>query len=266
MTAAGFGELRDDNDANCTYEGDNNVLLQQTSNWLLNIWSNPAREDIGQKSPLKSLSFLTGVKQRLTSKFQPRSFNDLNNPKVILDAYKWLLCWLLQSTTQKLDEQLHQGMDSFSARNLSQVYYARTLSIVYIEHYVLETFWDQLCNKPTLDLEIKDVLINLLLLFGYWSLEKHLTILYQGGYISGPSTTNLIHEFILELCSLIKDDSVSLVDSLAPPDFILHSALGMSDGNIYKNLYIAMTQTPGCFERPNWWKDSAIRLHQKSKL
>lgn len=43
-----FGELRDDNDPNCTYEGDNNVLLGQASNYLLSLLE--AKEN-GKPSP-----------------------------------------------------------------------------------------------------------------------------------------------------------------------------------------------------------------------
>lgn len=54
-SGSGFGSLRNDNDANCTYEGDNNVLMQQSSNWLLSLHK---KIKVPFKSPLGSVAFL----------------------------------------------------------------------------------------------------------------------------------------------------------------------------------------------------------------
>ncbi|XP_063578739.1 peroxisomal acyl-coenzyme A oxidase 3 isoform X3 [Pongo abelii] len=77
-----LGVLRDDNDPNCTYEGDNNILLQQTSNYLLGLLAHQVQ--------------------------------------VALAAYKWLVCYLLRETYQKLNQEKRSGSSDFEARNKCQ--------------------------------------------------------------------------------------------------------------------------------------------------
>lgn len=55
---------------------------------------------------------------------------------------------------------------------------------------------------------------------------------FQGGYFKGPEPAEFYKEGIIQLLPKLKPESVALVDSIAPPDFILNSALGMSDGNV----------------------------------
>lgn len=57
ISVAGFGDLRNDNDPNLTYEGENNVLLQQASNWLLSGRKNGCKQ-FNETSPLQSAQFL----------------------------------------------------------------------------------------------------------------------------------------------------------------------------------------------------------------
>lgn len=71
LLAAGLSELRNANDANCTYEGDNNVLIQQTSNWLLNIWTNLLNGNTSCcDTPLGTIEFLKDSKTILSEKFK----------------------------------------------------------------------------------------------------------------------------------------------------------------------------------------------------
>lgn len=56
--------------------------------------------------------------------------------------------------------------------------------------------------------------------------------LYQGGFATGPEPATIIQDSVLKLCSELKDDAIALIDVIAPPDFILKSVLGASDGQV----------------------------------
>ncbi|KOB77076.1 Peroxisomal acyl-CoA oxidase 3 [Operophtera brumata] len=81
---------------------ENSLLLQQTSNWLLNVWAR--RHDLtAQDSPLGSLTFLHNADRM---------------------------------TAEKVSRLRAEGRDTFQAKNDSQSYNAVTLSIVYAEVYI----------------------------------------------------------------------------------------------------------------------------------
>ena len=50
-----------------------------------------------------------------------------------MQMFEWLMCYLLKTSHQKLDEALQSGKDLFTARNENQVFYSKTLAIVFIE-------------------------------------------------------------------------------------------------------------------------------------
>lgn len=68
LQAAGLGELRNNNDASCTYEGENNVLIQQASNWLLGV-RRQGHEHFGGASPMGSAAFLVDAKRILRRRY-----------------------------------------------------------------------------------------------------------------------------------------------------------------------------------------------------
>lgn len=108
--------------------------------------------------------------------------------------------------------------------------------------------------SPDLPPAIPAVLRRLALLYGLWSLDAHSSTLYEGGYYAGSAPNRLVRAAILQLCAELKPDAIALVDVFAPPDFILNSVLGASNGAIYENIYRLLNSRPGAFERPSWWR------------
>ncbi|GBM47709.1 Peroxisomal acyl-coenzyme A oxidase 3 [Araneus ventricosus] len=252
LQASGFGYLRNDNDANCTYEGDNNVLLQQTSNYLLGLLKK--KNDGCEFIHLESVNFLDKMDQILREKFRASVVEDCMDMQVILACFRWLVCYLMVKSSERFDEQNSETNDAFLAKCNSQVFFCRDLSIVFLEHAVLQKFYAFIVEEAA-DPQLSNVLHKLGCLYGLWCLQKYYTVLHEGGYCDQRNHSSLIKQAILKLCFELKDEAVSLVDVIAPPDFILNSALGRSDGEVYKNLYDAIIQTPGSLDRPSWWKE-----------
>ncbi|XP_038648075.1 peroxisomal acyl-coenzyme A oxidase 3 isoform X2 [Scyliorhinus canicula] len=246
-----IGDMRNDNDPNCTYEGDNNVLLQQTSNYLLGWIKAKHQDGVAIKSPLHSVDFLEDFNSILNQRFTATT-DEYMDSSVALAAYKWLVCYLLRESFMKLDDEKKSGKSDFECRNNSQVYYCRSLAIVFIEYNVLQRFHDFIHNSDT-PVKLQPVLERLSSLYGLWALTKHTAVLYQGGYFTGNQPARRLQNTVLNLCAQLKDDSVALVDVLAPPDFILNSPIGKADGEIYKNLWAAVLQGKNVLERPSWW-------------
>jgi acyl-CoA oxidase len=61
---------------------------------------------------------------------------------------------------------------------------------------------------------------------------KCFAIFDTGGYAMDSSLADLIKEGILQMCSQLKPEAVAVADSLAPPDFVLNSVIGKSDGKV----------------------------------
>lgn len=259
-----LGEIRNDNDPNCTYEGDNNVLLQQTSNYLMS-WMNCIRDKAPFESPFGTINVLQDYHHILGWKFTAASVEDCMDSSVPLAAYKWLVCYLLRESDQKLSKERQSGRSDFEAKNNCQVYYCRSLAIAFIEQTVLQRYHDY-THDPSIPSTLQPVLKNLSALYGLWSLSKHLAVLYQGGYASGEHAGRFIQNAILELCYRLKDDAVALVDVFAPPDFILNSPIGKASGELYKNMWAEILQGSKALNRPSWWAEFCINKPVTGRL
>ncbi|KAL7012582.1 hypothetical protein ACKWTF_014940 [Chironomus riparius] len=266
LKCAQLGDLRNNNDPNTTYEGENNVLMQQASNYLLAVRSKGwiAFENA---LPLGTAAFLKDGDKILSMKWNWTKVGCAMKPKNLLTTLNWICAYMLEKTFNRVKSLQQSGQSSFDVRNNSQTFHANTLAVAYGQRQVVAAFLEEI--QKLSDSAEREVLTKLLSLFAANLIStKYINVLYEGGFIAsnGPNVNDLLQTGILALLTDLKNDAVSLVDSIAPPDFILNSLLGMSDGNVYKHLESFIYQTPDTFTRASWWEECVYKDFLTSKL
>lgn len=191
-----------------------------------------------------------------------------------MHCYEWLLCHLLEKTEQRVNGDLKAGLNRFEARNNSQVYAARELSLAYAEYFCM-TEYVRRCHQLDQDegengrnqSSMREILHRLYRIYALWCIDRRIANFYMGDFASCGSTfADLIRSELLRECALLKDAAVAVADALAPPDFALDSVIGKSDGQLYDNIWHEFLTNSGALQRPTWWRDILLHPSNKSKL
>lgn len=262
---AKLGELRAQNDANCTYEGENNILIQQTSNFLLNMRKNGWKA-FEKKTELGTVAFLRDGEQILQSKWKWNEVDEAMKPQALLATLDWICVYQLEKTARRVKELQRDGKSQFDVRNHSQVFGAINLSLAYGHRSIFSVFFNRISELPAS--AERSLLVNVLSLYGANIIVRnYIGLMYEGGFVpAGVRVGEILESGILRLLPQLKDECIAMVDAIAPPDFIINSPLGMQDGKIYAHIKSHIYQDPDTFTKPTWWAEILKPVDLTSKL
>uniref|UniRef100_A0A0N4TZA4 ACOX domain-containing protein n=1 Tax=Brugia pahangi TaxID=6280 RepID=A0A0N4TZA4_BRUPA len=223
-----LNDLRNAFDPARTFEGDNNILMQQVTYALISLYDEKSYD--WNDSPLRSLIFLA---------MKPEKFSTWNDDALedIANAYVWLLHFLISKVKDDISDKINQGID----KRLVQSEQYKMITYAYCELTILNDFRNSLQKAPE---SIREVLHRCALLYAYSSIDKHIATFYIGGYCNNGQWGNTIKKRFRKLEAMILPDVITICDALSLPDFFLHSVLGLSDGQIYQHLIQYFMQFP----------------------
>lgn len=242
-----LGNLKMDQDVQTTWEGDNNVLIQQTAKFIL---KHTYRTFKGQKIEPACLQFIKADGSFLTETaiFKCKEDFSIDN---LLAAMRYRVNLHVYKSLIKLQENSAAYESSLEVWNNTQVNYLHPLALSFGELFFAEQLFSmsKRAKCPTLQILIQ----KLASLYAVESIYSNLAT-YLESYLT-PDQAHLIREFKLDLCNTLAENSINLIDAIATPDKLLGSVLGQSDGQVYKHYILAVEKGKGVYEKARWSSD-----------
>jgi len=252
-----LGQLRGEVDPTLTYEGDNNVLIQQSAGFVMkNLHKRLSGKEV--HSPFGTASFLSTFDQQNISQLRSGIQNptDLFDIKVQRRVFEDLLCLAAHSSLSQLQTNLTG--EPLKAWNDTQVFFLQSVAHLYSQYIVVQRYHEAILECQ--DTACQETLIRLSNLYFLHCLQQSQSLLLESEYFT-PEQSRAVKIQLLKLLPEVKDDSATIVDAIAPPDQILGSALGLSNGRLYENYYTAVLSGPNVFTPPSYWKEIRAPLN-----
>jgi acyl-CoA oxidase len=262
---SGLGPLFNDFVVNCTWEGDNTVLTQQVSNYLIKSIQKVIKN--GNKPCLggASVQYLNNYTTILASKCRAQSVDDFFNEQIQLEAYQYRAAkTVLNAGTRILQEFQKYGKGNFQAFNACQVDLMRSAkahTYLYMVNNFIQVVQDPSNANPIpgvlstapISPEVQAALKKTSDLFALYHLEADMSVFLTEGYMTAEQA-KMVSAAVRKIMQEVRQDAIALVDAFNLSDFIVNSPLGSYDGNIYQKYFDRVKKTSYGQKRASYYE------------
>lgn len=215
---AGFGKGFADHVVQCTWEGDNNILAQNSGR--ITIQKVMSFEKFGKLSG-NGYAFLKDAQRNGVVLSTKEDLEDLDTLNL---ALKSIIYRLSLKCIQALNDN-GKDWDIIATEK-------RVLSKLYAAEYILDK-WIIKMNEVK-ELSVKKQLQNLANLFAITNIEAFGVYFIQNEVIS-KNSYEIMERYVYDLLKKVRDEVIGLTDSFKLSDFFINSVLGNHNGDIYHN-------------------------------
>lgn len=223
---SGIGSWYADYLPTVTWEGDNYMLTQQVSRYLLK----------SARSVLKGNAADNDTTRLLTDFVRRRdigaAFDVIGNDADLVAAYAWRVAFLTFEALRHRDE------DKQSWNSLLVDFWR--LSTAHAQYMIVKNFHDALNNPTTtneLDRDTVALLHKLFRLYALHTLETEASEFYSSAAVTVRQITLARTKAVMKLLEEVRPHAVRLVDAWKFPDWQLDSSLGRYDGKVYEDMF-----------------------------
>lgn len=243
---------------NVTWEGDNNVLCLQTARFMLKAMAASAKPGGSDPAANGSAAYLAAgaLRRELGARCEAKGEACWLQPETILAALRHRASRLAANAVDTL-RAAGGGKLAFEGAPWN----GSTLALIaaakaHCELTLTRTFFEALQRwsaQAQLPPETLAVMGNVAALFGLWTAEKGLADILADGYMTAAQASAL-RAASRGLLAALRPEAVALVDAFGFEDYYLNSALGRSDGDVYRAMLEMAQVTPlnATEEGPAW--------------
>ncbi|KAK9448079.1 acyl-CoA oxidase-domain-containing protein [Limtongia smithiae] len=227
----GFGQAYSDWVVQCTWEGDNSILVLSAGRALVQRYLVVVQK--GEVAP-ESTAYLNHIKDLSTASAGSRV---IDTPEVLMHAWDVVAANVVCKAGEAFVARKAAGAnidEAFEATSQQRFLAAR----VHTKAYMVRRYFGRVADAEAdpESMAIAPVLKELACLYALWSIDNDSGLFLQAGFFTSTQIDE-VRELTNTYCGRVRTQAIPITDAFNLSDYFINSAIGRKDGNVYENYF-----------------------------